>query len=113
VPNWIALNQIKQSNTKACITKSCDVCTLLRYYTAYSGNPTPTFWDILSVPTSRVKKFKRENIAPGMLTYTIFFYVTSSIVRFLKTQNVSEAGSVSVFRQRSTLPGGSLIDKGR
>jgi hypothetical protein len=86
---------------------------LLRYYAAYSGNPAPTFWDVLSVPASRVKKSKRENIAPGTLAYTIFFFVTLSIARFLKTHNVSEAGSVSVFRQKSTLPGGTLIDKGR
>jgi hypothetical protein len=37
----------------------CDVdeiCALLGYYTALSGNPLLTFWDNVSVPSSRVKK---------------------------------------------------------
>jgi len=37
----------------------CEVgefCTLLGYYTAYSGNSVPTFRDNLSVTSSRVKK---------------------------------------------------------
>ena len=47
-PNWTAANQITQnwtmwSQTKACITKSCEICTLLRYYTALSGNSLLTF----------------------------------------------------------------------
>jgi len=32
--NQIALHQTIQSQTKACITKSCEICTVLRYYTA-------------------------------------------------------------------------------
>jgi hypothetical protein len=88
MPNQITLNRIKRSNTKACIIKSCEVCSLLRYYAAYNGNPALTFWDILSFPAWSVKKSKRENIAPGTLTYTSFFFVTLSIVRFLKTHTV-------------------------
>jgi len=30
--NQIALHQTMRSQTKACITKSCEICTVLRYY---------------------------------------------------------------------------------
>jgi hypothetical protein len=101
VPNWIALNTTMQSQNKACITKSCKVFALLRYYAAQSDNSALTFWDNLSVPDSRVKKSKRENRAREFIG-TIFFggHFPSSI--FLKTQNVSEVGSISVFRESST-----------
>jgi hypothetical protein len=33
-----------------------EIYALLGYYTASSGNPLPTFRDIVSVPSSRVKK---------------------------------------------------------
>jgi hypothetical protein len=35
-----------------------DICAVLGYYATYSGNSLPTFWDILSVPSSRVRKSK-------------------------------------------------------
>jgi hypothetical protein len=35
-----------------------DICALLRYYAALNGSPLPTFRDIVSVPSKRVKKFK-------------------------------------------------------
>jgi len=34
-----------------------EICTLLGYYTAYIGKSLPTFWDNLSVPSSRSKIF--------------------------------------------------------
>jgi len=59
---WTALNWTIQSQIKACIAKSsCEISALLRYYTAISGNSLTTFQDNLSVPTSRVKKGKKEN----------------------------------------------------
>jgi len=33
-----------------------EICTLLGYYTAYSGNNLPTFRDNLSTSSSRAKK---------------------------------------------------------
>ena len=33
-----------------------DICTLLGYYRVLSGSSVPTFWDNLSVPSSRVEK---------------------------------------------------------
>jgi len=30
-------------------SKLSEICTLLRYYAAYSGNSLPTFWDNLSL----------------------------------------------------------------
>jgi len=62
VPNCIALNRTMQSQTKACIAKSCETCSLLRYYIALSSNSALMFWDNLSVPASRVTQSKRERI---------------------------------------------------
>jgi hypothetical protein len=36
-----------------------EICALLGYYAAPSGNPSPTFRDNVSVPSSRVKKSKK------------------------------------------------------
>jgi hypothetical protein len=76
-PNWTVpkqndLNQAMQNQTKACINKSCEVCTLLRYYVAMSGNFTPTFCESLSVPASRIKKSKTENRVQGKLNDTLY-----------------------------------------
>jgi hypothetical protein len=35
-----------------------EICALLGYYAVLNGNPLPTFWDNVSVPSSRVKKSK-------------------------------------------------------
>jgi hypothetical protein len=102
VPNWTALNTTTQSQKKkACLAQSCKDCALLRCYAAKSGNSALTFQDNLLVPVSRVKIFKKESRAREF-TDTIFFggYYPSS--NFLTKQNVSEAGSVSVFRESST-----------
>ena len=77
MPNWIALNQTTWSKTKACITKSWEICALVRHYTVWSGNTTLTFWDNLSVPAPWVKKSKRENTARQKLTNTVFNFGTS------------------------------------
>jgi hypothetical protein len=37
-----------------------EICTLLGYDAALSGNPLPTFQGNMSVPSSRVKKFKKS-----------------------------------------------------
>jgi len=65
-PNWTTLNQITLnqtmwSQTKACITKSSEICALLGYYTTENGNPILTFWDHLSFLSSKIKKNKSEN----------------------------------------------------
>ena len=44
-----------------------DNCPLLGYYAACSGNSLPTFWDNLSVPTSRVKSIVPKR-ALGIIT---------------------------------------------
>jgi len=49
---WYLPNGVLQSLYKY------DICTILGYYAAYSGNSLPTFRDNLSVPSSRVKKSK-------------------------------------------------------
>jgi len=59
-PNWITLIWTVWRQTKSCIT-ICEICTLLRYYIAQISNFTPMFWDDLLIPTSRVKKSKKEN----------------------------------------------------
>jgi len=59
-----ALNQTVQSQTKACTAKSsCEICVLLGYYAAESGNCLLTFWDNILAPSSEVKKSKRQNTA--------------------------------------------------
>ena len=35
---------------------SLEICTVLEYCLAYSGNSVPTFWDDLSVLSSRIRK---------------------------------------------------------
>jgi hypothetical protein len=37
-----------------------EICDLLGYYAASSGNPLPTFRDNVSVPYSRAKKSKKK-----------------------------------------------------
>jgi hypothetical protein len=37
-----------------------EICALLGYYAALSGNPLPTFRDNLLIPSSRVKKSKKR-----------------------------------------------------
>jgi hypothetical protein len=37
-----------------------DICALLGYYAASSGSSVPTFRDNISVPPSRVKKYKQS-----------------------------------------------------
>ena len=65
VPNWTAPNQMAlnltmQRQTKAYTAISCGICAFLGYYAAQSGNLLPTFWDNLSGPSEKVKKFKTE-----------------------------------------------------
>jgi len=79
-PNQIALNQIMQSQTKAYIIKSLEICTFLRYYTVQSSNSALTFLVNLSVQASRVRKSKRENKAQEKFTDKIFFFGTLSII---------------------------------
>jgi hypothetical protein len=48
----------------ACVTSGSrrevdEICALLRYYAAYSGNSLLTFRDQLSIPSSRVEKSKK------------------------------------------------------
>jgi hypothetical protein len=38
-----------------------EICALLGYYAASTGNPLPTFRDNVLVPTSRVKKSMKKN----------------------------------------------------
>jgi hypothetical protein len=60
-PNWNAQNWTTRSQTKACSAKlSCEICALLGYFVVYSGNSLPTFWVNFSIPSSRIKKSKRE-----------------------------------------------------
>jgi len=56
VPNHTAPNR-----TMACITKSCGMATVLRYYAALSGNSLLTFWDNLLVPSSGSRNPKEKS----------------------------------------------------
>jgi hypothetical protein len=39
-----------------------EICALLGYYRAYSGNSLPMFRDILSVPSSKVNESKEKSM---------------------------------------------------
>jgi hypothetical protein len=53
------------------------------------------FWDNLSVPSSRIKKYKRENRACLKLNDTVFFLGLCPSSNFFKKHGVSE-GSIVV-----------------
>jgi hypothetical protein len=81
------------SKIKACIAKSsCEIYTSVRYNTVKSGDYVLILWDNLLVPFSTVKKSKRENSMTEVNWHTLLFWGFNK-------HDVSEAGSVSVFRQ--------------
>jgi hypothetical protein len=43
-----------------CMTSNFEVCTVLGYYVAYSGNSVPKFRYNLSVPSTRIKRVKKN-----------------------------------------------------
>jgi hypothetical protein len=49
-----------------------EICTLLGYYAASSGNPLPTFRENISVPSSKVKKSKKKR-KPALPAFFSFF----------------------------------------
>ena len=103
--NCTALNLTwtMHSQTKVFTAKLlCAISAVLRHYTALSSNSLPMFWDNISVPCSRVKKSKRENTAWLKLIDIVFFSETCHHLIFLNKHDVSEAGHVSIFKQRST-----------
>jgi hypothetical protein len=74
-------NRTTWSHTKACIKKSsCEFSTLLGYYAVLSGYSLPMVQDDLSVPSSRVKEFKREKRAWLELTHTVFYFGTLFVI---------------------------------
>jgi hypothetical protein len=57
VPNQITQTQTVRSQTKAGSAKlSCEISARLRYYAALSGNSLATFWENISVPSSKKSK---------------------------------------------------------
>jgi len=55
-PNWLALNWPMQSQIKACITKSLEVCALVRYYAVKSANSALTYQEKPVGPSFKVRK---------------------------------------------------------
>jgi hypothetical protein len=87
------LNRTTLSQTLACIAKSSyAISAPLRYYAVLSGNSSPTFRDNLLVPSSRVKKAKRENREWEVNWHNFLFWRTCQSSNFLKMHDVSEAG---------------------
>jgi hypothetical protein len=103
---WSAELDHSEPDHTSCITKSCEISTLLRYCTALSGNSLPTFRDYLLVQSSRVKKSKRTE-HDWSWHYLLFWGLCPSS-NFLKKYNVSDAGSVFFYRQKRTYSGGPL-----
>ena len=91
VPNQIALNQTTKLQTKACITKlSCEICAVLRYYVVQSGNSSLMFQD-------KGRKIQKREQS----TSEVNFFGTCPLSNVLKKHSFSEAGSSSIFRQRT------------
>ena len=61
-----------------------EICTLLGYYTALSGNSAQMFRDNLSVPSSRVKKSK--NFFLGLLDWRFITTYRSHLQRSRRTR---------------------------
>ena len=100
IPYRVTLNRTMYSHTKCTANTSYAISAPIRYYAALGGNSFPMFWENQLVPSSRVKKSKRENRAWQKLTDTIFLVlvVVYYLVFFLNKSDVSESSSVSVFR---------------
>jgi hypothetical protein len=80
---------------------SCEICTLLGYYAAYSGNFLLTFQDNLLVPSSTVKESDRENRAWVKWTEIIFFFWGAlSIVQFFQEAQCCGSPLCSRFREQ-------------
>ena len=99
-PNRITLNWTVWSQTMACIAKlSCEISTYLRYYAVYSGSSFPTFWDNLSVPSSKVKNPKEQSMIE-VNWHNLLFWGLCPFSNFLKKHDVSKGGCVSIYRWR-------------
>lgn len=73
-PNWNALNQSVHSQIQACISKSCELCALMRYYTTQSGTSLLTLQDNLS-PLLQTSRYPKENTAKlKLLTQSFLFF---------------------------------------
>ena len=106
-PNWTApnrntLNQTMWSQTKACITKSNEICAVLGYYAAENGNPLLTFWHHPLVPSSKIKKKQKRKQNMTEVNWHYLVLGPCPLSNFLKKHSILEAISVSVFRQRNT-----------
>ena len=64
LPTWGDVSFSRLGQEPTFFTRSCvslENCALMGYYAANSGNFLPTFWDNLSVPSSRFKNPKINN----------------------------------------------------
>jgi hypothetical protein len=62
-----------------------EICALLGYYAASSGNPFPTFRDNLSVQSSRIKKYKNNRDFKELTNeYTMMWYISTVMKEFSK-----------------------------
>jgi hypothetical protein len=80
-----------------------DICTLPGYYTALSGSYVPTFWDNLSVPSSRVKKPSSSSWTSWLLRMVPIYCPETSV-----ENNHSTARNVPVGRRSHLHRGGCL-----
>ena len=79
-------------STRPCVAKSSlEISAPLRYHAVFSDNSSPMCLDNLLVPSSRVKKAKRENREWEVNWHNLFFGTCQSS-NFLKMREVSEAG---------------------
>jgi hypothetical protein len=63
-----------------------EICALLGYYAAWSGNPLPMFRDNVSVPSSRGKKSKKKIIFLNVVNGINFIIQASCSLLQIKTK---------------------------
>ena len=77
-PNWNALNPSTQSQTKARISKSCEICALMRYNATQSDNSLLTFRDNLST-LLQTSRYPKENTAQLKLLTQSFLFLGGNL----------------------------------
>ena len=83
--------------------RHADICPLLRFYTAYKGSFLPTFRDNLSVPSSKVKKSKKNWISLPSKMGPIGYPETSIINYHYTLCKIPKEGRCHLHRDESLL----------
>jgi len=78
------------------------ICAILGLYAEQSGNSVPTFWENLSVPSSRVKKSKKMHDHGFLMTGPLSWFV-------LRRHRIRISAKTNACRGFSFTPSRSLL----